>query len=128
VREVVDVLDMWSFLESSYGKLSKADKARVAKEADPFGVHVEFRGFDGNNETAYTSIARFLVDKMDRFSEFKGRDLNSHMPTLATYGRMLEVFLPLRETLIGGYLNTAQIIAILKARVHPENRESLPPA
>jgi uncharacterized protein YfbU (UPF0304 family) len=119
VRFVVNVLDMWNFIERSYETLSKQDQERVEKEADPFGKHVKFRGFDGNNESTHMSIAHFLVDEMGRFSRFKGRDLNSHMPTLATYGRMLEVFEPLRAELIGRDLDADEIIAVLKAKKYP---------
>ena len=44
VSEVVDVLDMWSFIERGFAELSKKDKERVATEAEPFGKHVRFSG------------------------------------------------------------------------------------
>lgn len=119
VREVVDILDMWSFLEGGYAKLGDADKARIASEAGTWGKHVSFLGFDGNNESTHRSIALFLVRDMDRFSDFKGRELNSHMPLLDAYRSMLRVFLPMRATLTGGGLSVAQIIAVLKARERP---------
>lgn len=121
LREVVDVLDMWSFLETGYSKLSKKDKERVEKEAAPFGTSPRFRGFDANNETEHSGIARFLVDKLGRFSAFSGRELNSHCPSIDTYRRMLRVFEPMRKTLIGGELNASQIIEILNAKTHPEH-------
>src|SRR5690554_3422385 len=37
VKEVLDILDMWSFIEYSYGELSDADKEFLEKEASPFG-------------------------------------------------------------------------------------------
>ena len=120
VRFVVDVLDMWAFVERAYEKLSKKDKGRVEKEADPFGKYVQFAGFDGNNESSFIGIARFLIDKMNRFSQFKGRDLNSHAPTLATYRRMLSVFEPMRVSLVGTELDANQLIRILKAKMHSE--------
>ena len=70
VSEVVSILDMWDMLETSYQRLSKEDKAKVEKEAEPFGKNVQFRGFDGNNESEYMNVARFLVDDLDRFSAF----------------------------------------------------------
>jgi uncharacterized protein YfbU (UPF0304 family) len=122
VSFVVDVLDMWDFIESGYEKLEKKDKDRIEKEAEPFGKYVEFTGFDGNNEATHIGIARFLIEKMNRFTAFKGRELNSHMPTLATYRRMLSVFEPMRNGLIGHGLNATQIIAILKARMYSDTR------
>lgn len=116
VHEVVNILDMWSFLEEGYEALSASEAARVAKEADPFGAHVKFTGFDGNNETEYMSIARVLVEKLDRFTRFKGRDMNSHCPSIDGYARMLMVFEPIRKTLIGRKLSTDETISILKAQ------------
>lgn len=118
VRFVVDVLDMWSFLERAYEKLSAKDKARVEKEAEPFGKIVKFIGFDGINESEHMGIARFLIEQMKRFEQFKSRELDSHMPTLVTYRRMLQVFEPLRKTLDGTNLNADQVIAILRAKMH----------
>jgi len=114
VRFVYDVLDMWSFIESAYAKLSKKDKDRVEKEADPFGTHVKFRGFDGNNETSHMGIARFLIEEMRLWSQFKGRELNSHSATLLRYSRMLKVFVPMRAGLVGTGLDANQLIQILK--------------
>ena len=123
VSEVVDVLDMWSFLESGYAALSKKDKARVAAEAEPLGTHVKFSGFDGNNESEHMGVARFLIEQLDRFTSFKGRDLNSHMPSIDAYRRMLAVFEPMRRTLTGRELNADEIIAILIAWLHPSRRK-----
>jgi len=64
VSFVVDVMELWDFLEEGYEALSKKDKERVLEEAKPFGTHVQFHGFDGNNEATHISISRFLVEKM----------------------------------------------------------------
>lgn len=116
VRFVVDVLDMWSFIEEGYEALSKKDKDRVEKEASPFGKHVKFAGFDGNHEVPLLGIARFFPEKLDRFTRFQGRSLNSHAPKSDTYRRMLHVFEPIRRTLVGVGLNATQIIALLNAK------------
>jgi len=120
VRFVVDVLDMWEFLEESFEALNDEEKAWLAKEADPFGTHVTFRGFDGNNEAEYLGVARFLIEDLKRFSRFrKGhRDLNSHHQTIETYGQMLRVFEPIRATLIGRHMNASEVAAVLNARRH----------
>jgi uncharacterized protein YfbU (UPF0304 family) len=119
---VVDVLDMWSFLEEAFEELSNEDKAWLAKEADPLGKHVIFTGFDGNNEGEHMSIARFLVDDLQRFSRFREghRDLNSHHPTLETYGRMVRAFEPIRKTLIGRRMNASEMATVLNARRRSE--------
>jgi uncharacterized protein YfbU (UPF0304 family) len=118
VRFVVDVLDMWSFMEEAFEALSNDERARLAKEAEPFGTNVKFSGFDGNNEGEYYSIARFLVEDLRRFSRFREgkRELNSHFPMLESYGRMLLVFEPIREKLIGRRLTVDELISILKSK------------
>lgn len=123
VAEVIDYLDMWSFLETGFDKLSAQDKQRVKVEAAPFGEDVKFRGFDGNNESEYMSIARFLVDDLERFTHFAGRAaLNSHMPVVGGYRRMYQVFERIRPTLVGRELSAAEIIELLNARRHPDAR------
>jgi uncharacterized protein YfbU (UPF0304 family) len=118
VHFVVSVLEMWRSIEYAYEKLSKEDKERVEKEAEPFSKDVQFMGFDGNNETSHMGIARFFVEKMGRWSQFKGRELNSHMPTLATYRRMLAVFEPMHA--VGAGLDVDQLIQVLKGQKHSE--------
>jgi uncharacterized protein len=115
VKHVVAVLDMWSFIEEAYATFSTKEREQIAKDADPLGTHVVFTGFDGNNESSQFSIARFLVDDMERFTRFKGRDLNSHHPTLARYRRMVALFEQMRPNLVGHGLNAQQVVALLKA-------------
>jgi len=122
VSEVVDILDMWSFIEDSYSRLDASAKKRVEDEASPFGKNPKFSGFDGNNETDYISVARFLIDDLERFEKFKGRDLNSHCPSIEALGRMFLAFEPMRKSLTQELLSSDQIIELLKEKVHPENR------
>jgi len=124
LHETVDVLDIWSFLEDGDSRLSKQDKDRVAAEAEPFGKRVVFHGFDGNGEGEYMGIARFLIEQLDRFTKFKGRELNAHMPRIATHRRMLALFEPIRRTMMGRDLNADEIIEILKAMLHPSRRKA----
>lgn len=122
VKEVLDVLDMWSMIERSYENLSNESKEFVEIEASPFGKDPRFPGFDGNNETEYMGTASFLVNDLDRFEEFKGRDFNSHCPSIDSYRRMLSVFKPLLQNLNFQPLSAQNIADILKERVHPGNR------
>lgn len=112
---VLDVLDMYSFIEDSFEKFSPADKARVTAEV-PWASEGKFPGFDGNNETTYMSIAQFLVEEMNRFTEFKGRSLNSHHPTLSRYRAMVLVFEEIRPSLVGRRLSVEQAIRLLQIR------------
>jgi uncharacterized protein YfbU (UPF0304 family) len=118
VRFVMDVLDMWSFVEDAFEKLDESDRKRLAAAVGPLGEHVEFLGFDGNEESEHFGIARFLVEDLERFTRFrKGhRDLNSHCPTLGRYAAMLKVFEPIRKTLIGRRLTPDELAALLTAR------------
>jgi uncharacterized protein YfbU (UPF0304 family) len=114
VRHVVDVLDMWSFIEEAYAKFSKADKEKIADEVGPWAKTVAFSGFDGNNESSQLSIARFLIEHMGRFERFKGRELNAHHQTEGRYRQMVRLFSPMREKLIGHGLSVQQVIELLK--------------
>ena len=70
VRFVVNVLDMWSFVEAGYAKLTKKEKDQIAADVGPLGRSVQFIGFDGNNESELMTVAMFFVDDMARFSQF----------------------------------------------------------
>jgi uncharacterized protein len=112
VGETVDILDMWSFLEESYGKLSPADNQKVEKEANRTSVRLF--GFDANNEDHYF-IARYLIEQLDRYPSFRGRDLNSPSPRIDGYRRMYRVFEPIRPTLVDRSLNADEIVKVLNA-------------
>ncbi len=118
VTEVCDILDMWTFIERGYNKLSKKDQDFLEQELSPFGKNIQFPGFDGNNEAEQLGIARFLIEKMDRFGHFKNRvhDLNSHSPSLDGYKKMLNIFLPMRSNLIGIELDAKQLIQIMNSK------------
>lgn len=126
VKFVADVLDMWSFLETSFNALDDNGRQALADAAEPFGRQVAFPGFDGNNESEYLSIARIFVEDLDRWTEFEGRILNAHMRTVDGYQRMLEVFGEIRTAKMneGDYevLNAEELGRVLSERVHPSNR------
>jgi uncharacterized protein YfbU (UPF0304 family) len=118
---------MWDFIETGFRKLPEKDTERIAIEVDGvLGKHVEFFGFDEhsqNGEDGLLHIARFMIEKPGSFkSTFGGRDLNSHMPMADQYRRMLRVFEPVRESLVGTTLSADQLIKVLKAaKVQPRN-------
>jgi len=112
VSFVVDVLDMWSFIEEAIERLTPEDLDKL--KAGHHGFVPQFSGFDGNNETELMGIARFLVEELNRFARFKGREFNSHCPTLARHRKMLDVFLPMRKNLgLGRRLAVEDILAIV---------------
>jgi uncharacterized protein YfbU (UPF0304 family) len=115
VKETTDYLDMWRFIESGYDALSKNEKGQLEKDVGPRGKNVKFPGFDGNHEPHF-HIARYMIDDMrNRFESFKGRDLNSHSPSIDSYQRMYKVFEPMRANLAGRELSLAELTAILNA-------------
>lgn len=124
VREVVDILDMWSFIEHAYANLNVQEQDRLKEAASPFGENPKFNGFDGNNESEQMSVAMFLVNQLGRFQEFKGRAFNCHHPSLASHRRMLAVFEPLRPSLGDSSLTADQLVSILKARRHPRDLDT----
>ena len=113
VSHVLDVLDMWDFIELSYKELTPDQKAAIVTEVGPWAKKVEFPGFDGNNESEQMSIADFLINKMNRFSRFKKRDLNSHYETSERYQNMLAAFKPIRKKLGGRLMNVQELTAVL---------------
>ena len=114
VRSVVDILDMWNFIERAYAGYSDAEKAEVEAAVGIWGKDPKFHGFDGNNETEYMGIARFLVDQLGRFTDFKGRDFNSHSPTVARHMRMARRFDDIRRNLVGREMSPGEMIEVLK--------------
>lgn len=115
---VVDVLEMWRFLEDDYDRYSEDEKAELASKIAPYNT-IRFPGFDGNEEGEYYSIALFLVRDLKRFSRFgeEQRSLNSHHNTVERYGRMLRAFEPIRKTLdFGKRMTVDQMAEIINAR------------
>ncbi|MDT3668953.1 MAG: YfbU family protein [Aromatoleum sp.] len=86
-RFVLEVLDLYRAVE---------DVKRASKDSRLLAHHYAFfRGFDGNNETEYMSFCRFLIEKQGKFQEqkqylLKNDNLNSHMPMIEKYRRMLD--------------------------------------
>lgn len=115
VKEVCDILEMWSFVENSYKELSDEDRDDVKKSIEPLSGHV-FKGFDGNSQKGHMWIARFMIDDLGVFQQFKGRELNAHAPTLDTYLRMLPIFEDIQKKISGRLLNVVEISSILNAQ------------
>ncbi|MGH8381099.1 YfbU family protein [Pseudomonas sp.] len=123
VTAVVNTLDMYAFLRDSFNGLSAEDRALVEAEIPRASHQVEFRGYDGNNETEYRSAARYLVKDLERFQSMREvATANSHCPVVTMYARMYQVFEPIRATLIDRLMSPQEITAVLNAAVHPDNR------
>ena len=123
VSETIHIMAMWQRLEESFNGLSEKDKKWLADNSE-FGNLVHFTGFDNNSEleVQYISAGHFLIDHLDSFQIFKGRDLQAHMPTLATYRRMLPVFDPILHEVTNRDFSAKQIAQVMDEFPHPERR------
>lgn len=123
VKYVADVLEMWSVLEESFKNLDEAGLKALADSCGYAGKEVKFPGFDGNNEHRYLHIARIFVEDLDRWSEFTGRIVNSHMPTTDSYSRMLAVFDEIQTNKMNngdyGLLGVEALAEVLNGHRHP---------
>jgi len=117
VSLVVDVMDMWTFIERASKGFGVAERQRLIDEVGSWAEEPKFAGFDGNNEGEYMGIAQFLVQKLNRFEDFKGRSMNSHSPTVARYGKMAALFDTIRPGLIGRELSVDEVIKLLKREI-----------
>jgi uncharacterized protein len=113
--EVGDILDMWSAIERAYKHLTLDQKREVEAGAGPLGRGVRFSGFDGDSEMQYRQAAQTLIDSVERFERFQGRNLEATMPALMGYRRMLRLFAPMRPSLGDSRLGVYQIIALANA-------------
>jgi|ERR1039458_8451417 uncharacterized protein YfbU (UPF0304 family) len=83
-KYVYDVLDMFRFLKISFRELK--DKEDLKPE------DVQFKGFDGNNESRLLSFTSFLKEHgmwETPLSDVPD-DLNTHYPTTSRYKTMLQ--------------------------------------
>jgi uncharacterized protein YfbU (UPF0304 family) len=80
-RFVVDTLDVYRVLNASYKGLP--DKSGINED------DLEFKGFDGNDETSFMVFAEFLKED-DKWQEILTRDdLNTHYSTQDKYQQMI---------------------------------------
>lgn len=113
-NHVLDTLDMFGALETSYRDFNVEEKAGINER------NITFEGFDFNNETEMYSFATALAEE-GRFSPVltKDRYLNSHSPTYEVYGRMIREWKAMGKPYL---MNSAQVSQIAAARVHPAYR------
>lgn len=116
VTEVVNTLDMYSFLSQGFERLDAADKAVVVSKIPRVRSAVEFPGYDGNNEGKYKTAAAYMVNDLDRFESMKDvAERNSHTHMAGTYARQYQVFEPIRGTLIQRTMTADEIVSVLSA-------------
>lgn len=114
--EVVDMLDMFNFVEAAVERLTEEERQRLTDAVGHLDL-ARFTGFDGNHELEHASVMSFMVEDMGRFSRFKDRaHLNSHSERLTRYRRMVAAFEPIRPRLAGRELSVSELSEIIDAR------------
>ncbi|MER9483479.1 YfbU family protein [Mesorhizobium sp. M0494] len=120
---VVNTMAMWRAIEWGYEKLSPVDRQRVEDQVGYWVKDPKFDGFDGNEEGRYMSMAKFMVEKLGRFEEFRDRSLNAHANTVSTYREMLQKYAEIEARRgspayrrAGQLLNADELIELLKLR------------
>lgn len=78
VNEVYDILNMWRAIEPSFQSLPPKQQDLVKRTTSLSGV--EFEGFD--NLEPHLHVARIMIERLGLYAEFKGRDLDTHGPTI----------------------------------------------
>jgi uncharacterized protein YfbU (UPF0304 family) len=117
-EEVGRILEMWSAIERGYKRLSADEKDQVEAEAGPLGRGVRFSGFDNETEQLHQDAARHLIEDLNSFDRFQGRNLGAHMPTLDGYRRMLRLFASIGPVSADARLTVRQIISLANAEKH----------
>lgn len=86
-EQVLNILNMFRSITFSW-------QQNTGEEEIPDDL--KFKGFDGNNETAYMGYVQYFINDLDRFRELTyGNEFpyfNSHCPMLEKYKRMLQVW------------------------------------
>lgn len=82
--EVIDILQMFRTLLSSYNNLSNEDKVEISID------DCIFDGFDGNEETVHYAYADWVIKKENLYQEFSHCEMNSHSSRLERYRLMLD--------------------------------------
>lgn len=108
VDETAKIMTMCRVVENSINKLSPSERKNI-----PEHDQLVFVGFDGNEESHF-GVASMLVEKLDRFTEWSGRSMNSHHNTIDKYRAMKRVFDGLPRS-SQGLLNLDGIKAVLSA-------------
>lgn len=109
---VLEILNMYRAITDSFETFTDADKNNFKKD------EIEFRGFDGNNETKLWLYANYFINDLGRFQELlygsKSRDFNSHgSPRLHNYQQMLQQW---KEMGKPHRLNNVQIRSLINAQ------------
>ncbi len=112
VEEVCDILDMFFWLEVSFEALPKREQNLITDS----GLDVKYQGFDGNHEAKYLNVVAFLVNDLERYQEYKGREDKRTVFALPRYRGMLAEFKKIRKSKSdpAQKFNSSEITMVLK--------------
>jgi len=86
VKETGEIMSMCRVVEDAIAALDEGERETIGQMD-----RTVFVGFDANEEPHY-GVAKAYIAKLNRFDEFSKRALNSHMPTLDGYRRMVREY------------------------------------
>ncbi|WP_414553711.1 YfbU family protein [Stenotrophomonas forensis] len=118
-RFVLDVLDMFSFLEPANDSLTPSERQDLDSRVGWNTAGPLFTGFDGNNESELRSYVVVAIDDLGFYPELKrGKfdSFNSHSQREDRYRAMLNVFKPIRAQLLDRKLTIDELAAVISAR------------
>jgi uncharacterized protein len=97
---------------------SQQEKAFIEEKFGKVERNIKFCGFGGNHEVRHVGIENMLINQMERFSFFKGRNLNAYVTMIQSYSGMLNVFQSLNNNLAGRKLSVLELAELLQPRIH----------
>ncbi len=83
-KYVFNILSMIDSLQISYSNLSLTDQKEIDEKS------IEFKGFDGNDESDLYCYSMFIIEDLKRYEGLKVDDFNSHSKMITTYDTMYE--------------------------------------
>jgi len=115
VEQVARNFTMFSFVERAVANFTPAEQAQFEAQVEPYDANPSYGGYDANNEDEY-GIACFMVEDLGRFSEFAGRDHNSHAAVVEGYAKMEQAFQPMVSGLQNRNLTPNEVALIVNAK------------
>ena len=118
---VADVMTMWQVIEAFMPRFTPEERDEIVTATDRSLDRIKFQGF---YEAPYRSIFSFMLEELELWPEFAGREYSKMLPVLEADLRMLAKYKEIRDAdRFDLKLTPAQIIEILNERTHPENRD-----
>lgn len=104
---------------SLYGQIEDV-KQKTKSEKIINHAYGFFPGFCGNYETAHMAFCQFIVNDQNKFQEqkqyfSKNDGMNSHVPLIEKYQRMLNVYALIKSDVVSYELTVEQALLILEA-------------